>query len=101
MVILVAFGVLTGIDAPRINANLPTPWIGVRERINIGVYMFWVVMLSIALLRGRAPLRVGPHPFDPPEFQCANLTHGAQDAVKSVGRLPSICLMIMIVTRRE
>jgi hypothetical protein len=32
-------------------ANEPTPWIGVWERINIGVYMLWVVVLAIALLR--------------------------------------------------
>ena len=51
LVLLVAFGVLTGIDAPRIDANLPTPWIGVWERINIGVYMLWVVVLATALLR--------------------------------------------------
>jgi Protein of unknown function (DUF998) len=51
LVILVLFGVLTGIDGPKIQANLPTPWIGVRERINIGVYMLWVVVLAIMLLR--------------------------------------------------
>jgi hypothetical protein len=51
IVILVAFGALTGLDAPRIDANLPTPWIGVWERINIGVFLLWVVVLAIALLR--------------------------------------------------
>jgi hypothetical protein len=29
MVILVVFGALTGMDGPRIAANLPTPWVGV------------------------------------------------------------------------
>jgi hypothetical protein len=51
MVILIAFGVLTGLDAPRMEANLSTPLIGVWERINIGVYMLWVMVLAIALLR--------------------------------------------------
>ena len=50
MVMLIAFGGLTGTDAPRIDANLPTPWIGVWERINIGVFLLWVVVLAIALL---------------------------------------------------
>jgi hypothetical protein len=50
IVILVAFGALTGLDAPRIPANLPTPWVGVWERINIGVFLLWVVVLAIALL---------------------------------------------------
>ncbi|HEV8286443.1 MAG TPA: hypothetical protein VGQ09_19175 [Chitinophagaceae bacterium] len=40
-----------GIDSPNIEANLPTPWIGVWERINIGVYMIWVMVLAILLLR--------------------------------------------------
>lgn len=32
MVILVAFGALTGVDAPRVAANLPTPLAGLRSR---------------------------------------------------------------------
>jgi len=51
MLILFAFGVLTGLDGPRIAANLPTPWVGVWERINIGVFLLWIVVLAIALLR--------------------------------------------------
>lgn len=51
MVTLVAFGILTGLDAPRIAANLPTPWVGVWERINIGVFLLWVAVLAITLLR--------------------------------------------------
>jgi hypothetical protein len=54
MVILVVFtGVLTGMDAPRIQANLPTPWVGVWERIGIGAFLLWVVVLAITLLRVR------------------------------------------------
>jgi hypothetical protein len=49
--ILVVFGSLTGLEAPRIAANLPTPWVGVWERINIGVFLLWVVALAVALLR--------------------------------------------------
>jgi len=51
MVILGAFGALTGLDGPRIAANLPTPWVGVWERINIGVFLLWIVVLATALLR--------------------------------------------------
>jgi hypothetical protein len=53
MAILVAFGVLTGLNGPRIGANLPTPWAGVWERINIGAYLLWVVVLAVGLLRGQ------------------------------------------------
>jgi hypothetical protein len=38
---------------PRIAANLPTPWVGVWERINIGAFLLWVVVLAVALLRGQ------------------------------------------------
>lgn len=51
LVTLVVFGVLTGLDGPRVAANLPTPSAGVWERINIGAYMLWVVVLAVALLR--------------------------------------------------
>jgi hypothetical protein len=53
MVVLLAFGGLTSSDASRVQANLPTPWVGVWERINIGVFLLWVVVLAIALLRER------------------------------------------------
>ena len=47
----VVFGLLTFHDGLRLAANLPTPWIGVWERINIGAYMLWVIVFAIALLR--------------------------------------------------
>ena len=49
MLMFVVFGTLTGIDAPRIAENLPTPWLGVWERINIGVFLLWVIVLAIVL----------------------------------------------------
>jgi hypothetical protein len=51
-VILLVFGVLTFLDAPGVAANQPTPLIGVWERINIGVFLLWIVVLAIVLLRG-------------------------------------------------
>lgn len=59
LVVLLAFGALTGLDAPGISANLPTPRIGVWERINIGAYMLWVVVLATTLLR-RTGVRTEP-----------------------------------------
>ena len=53
MVILAACGAMTGVDAPRVRANLPTPWIGVWERINIGVFLLWVVVLAVTLWNPR------------------------------------------------
>lgn len=53
MAILVMFGALVGVEAPKVGENLPTPWIGIWERINIGAFMMWVIVLAIALLRVR------------------------------------------------
>ena len=52
-VVLVVFGVLTGLTAPSVSANLPTPWAGVWERINIAAFMLWVVVLATTLLGAR------------------------------------------------
>jgi hypothetical protein len=58
IVVLVAFGALTFWGAPRVQANLPTPWIGLWERINISVVLLWIVVLAAVLLQGRnAPVR--------------------------------------------
>jgi len=50
-VILLFFGILTFLEAPAIATNQPTPLIGLWERINIGVFLLWVVVLAIVLLR--------------------------------------------------
>jgi CubicO group peptidase (beta-lactamase class C family) len=44
-------GTLTGLAGPRVAANLPTPWIGVWERINAAAYLLWLVVFAIALIR--------------------------------------------------
>ena len=51
LVILAIFGALTFRDAPGIAANLPTPWIGVWERINLGVFLLWIIVLAVRLVR--------------------------------------------------
>ena len=51
IIALLLFGALTIPDAPRIAANQPTPWVGLYERINIGVFMLWVIVLAIRLWR--------------------------------------------------
>ena len=54
ILILLAFGALTAADAPRVAADLPTPLAGFWERINIGVFLLWVVVLAIVLLRNQS-----------------------------------------------
>ena len=49
--VLLVFGGLTFFEAPRLQTNLPTPWIGLWERINISMFLLWVVMLAAVLWR--------------------------------------------------
>ncbi|MBN9482670.1 MAG: DUF998 domain-containing protein [Bacteroidetes bacterium] len=51
LAVLCVFGALTFIDAPNVSKNLPTPFIGIWERINIGVFLLWVIVLAVILLR--------------------------------------------------
>ena len=51
MVVLFVCGALTFQGAPGVSANLPTPWLGVWERINVLGFMMWQAALAIALLR--------------------------------------------------
>ena len=50
ILVLVAFGAWAGMDGPRIAEGLPTPWIGIKERISAYSYQLWLVVLAIALL---------------------------------------------------
>jgi len=51
-IVLVVFGgVLSGTYIDEMDANLPTPGLGIIERINIYSYLIWVVVLSLMLLR--------------------------------------------------
>jgi hypothetical protein len=53
LVVVLGFGLLTGLDGPNIAANLPTPWIGVWERISIGAWVAWTFVLVWKLWRFR------------------------------------------------
>jgi hypothetical protein len=49
--LLFFFGGLTAQEVSSMEANLPTPWMGVWERLNIGVFMLWIVLFALARLR--------------------------------------------------
>lgn len=58
ILVLVIFGALAGLQGPRIAAQLPTPWLGVMERVNIYASMLWVLVFAIVRLRsgqGQSP----------------------------------------------
>jgi len=48
---LVLGGTMAALKGDRVAAGLPTPWMGVTERINIYAFMLWIVVLAIVLLR--------------------------------------------------
>lgn len=52
-IVMLIFGVWSGIDAPRIEAGLATPWLGVKERIFWYAYQLWFVVLALTLLHER------------------------------------------------
>lgn len=74
MAILLAAGALTSLDASRIQADLPTPWAGAWERVNIGAWLLWVAVLAITLLhreQATAAPRSTPRPRRAPRAAAA------------------------------
>lgn len=47
--VILGFGALTGLLGARLAANLPTPGIGIYERIDIGAFLLWVAVLAVDL----------------------------------------------------
>ncbi len=66
ILILIVTGVWAFLDAPRLEANLLTSWLGVRERINIYGYMLWLVVLAVGLWRAPAPAPADKPPVSHP-----------------------------------
>lgn len=55
MVTVFLAGLATFAYVPRMNAELPTPWLGVIERVMIYGYLLWIAALAIALMRYDSP----------------------------------------------
>lgn len=51
LVLILAFGAWTGVKSPGIEAGLPTPWLGVIERVWWYAYQIWFAVLAWTLLR--------------------------------------------------
>ena len=54
LLVHLVFGAWAAAEGPRLARGLPTPWIGVTERINIGVFLLWVLVLAVVLMRPHA-----------------------------------------------
>ena len=57
MILLMGFGFMTSLDAPKIPDNLPTPFLGIWERILIALFMLWVIVLATTLRHREADSR--------------------------------------------
>jgi hypothetical protein len=57
IVLVVGFGAWVATDGSRIVRDLPTPWVGFRERISVYSYQLWLASFAVALLRRE---RTGP-----------------------------------------
>jgi hypothetical protein len=51
MAVFLVCGILAGMQGPNVAANLPTPYLGVLERINIYAYMTWIIVFSLKNLK--------------------------------------------------
>ena len=48
---IVIFGVVSAMQGPLVTANLPTPWLGVTERIAVYAFLAWMVVFAVDRLR--------------------------------------------------
>ncbi len=51
--VVLVFGAWSGMEAPRLEAGLATPWLGVKERTFWYAYQLWFMVLAFTLLRER------------------------------------------------
>lgn len=66
VLLILGTGVLTGLQAPGISANQPTPTIGLWERLSLGGFLLWLAILGLQLRR--ESLVAGPAAGDPGEM---------------------------------
>lgn len=60
IVTMLLFGAWTGMNGPRLQAGLPTPWLGVVERTWWYAYQLWFMVLAITLLNEKTDGRDRP-----------------------------------------
>lgn len=63
--VFLVFGMLTFTEAPGIARNLPTPYIGWWERVNVGAFMIWMIVFSFVLLKQAVAKSRAEKPFVP------------------------------------
>ena len=51
VLVVLVFGGLTGTQAAHVAQGLPTPLMGLYERVNIGAWLLWMAVLAVVLWR--------------------------------------------------
>lgn len=49
--VILLFGILGGLQGPRVAEGLPTPWLGIIERVNIYAAILWIMALALVHLQ--------------------------------------------------
>jgi hypothetical protein len=60
ILLLLGFGAWAAQGGPKIAAGDPTPWVGLKERVNIYATMLWVAVFAWSLLRHPATAETKP-----------------------------------------
>jgi hypothetical protein len=51
ILIFLVFAALTGLQAPRVDAQFSAPWMGVIERVMFYSYLLWILVFAVVRLR--------------------------------------------------
>lgn len=57
VIVMLFFGFWTGTYVPRVAAQLPTPWMGIIERVSVFLPIIWLGVFAVVLLRDLKPRR--------------------------------------------
>lgn len=53
MAAILVLALVVGVQATALAAGQPTPWIGLAERADVGLFLLWATVLAFALLRAQ------------------------------------------------
>jgi len=75
ILVFIVFGVLTFSEAPDVDKNLSTPFIGLWERINIAAFMVWLLVFAFILLQKKIKTSLGTYKQKSIKKQIYNKQH--------------------------
>jgi hypothetical protein len=55
VIVMLLFFIATLRDVPNVAADLPTPYMGLSERISMAAWLLWIALFSVKLLRTSTP----------------------------------------------